>query len=87
MLFKRRHKRSPGVVARELIWPRAGWRRTLIYLRHRIQRLPGTPYVIAGGLACGVAVSFTPFIGLHFILAAVLAWVLRTSIIASAIGA
>ncbi len=58
----------------------------MIYLRHRIQRLPGTPYVIAGGLASGVAVSFTPFIGLHFVLAAILAWSLRTSIIASAIG-
>lgn len=86
MLFRRREKRSPGTVARELIWPSAGWRRTLIYLRHRIQRLPGTPYVIAGGLACGVAVSFTPFIGLHFILGAIMAWMTRTSIIASAIG-
>lgn len=86
MLFRRRHKRSMGATARELVWPSAGWRRTLIYLRHRIQRMPGTPYAIAGGLAWGAAVSFTPFMGLHFVLAALLAWMTRTSIIASALG-
>ena len=43
-------------------------------LRHRLR------------FACGAAVSFTPLIGFHFVLAAVLAWVLRGNIIASAIG-
>ncbi|MDE0049530.1 MAG: DUF2062 domain-containing protein, partial [Rhodospirillales bacterium] len=46
----------------------------------------GSPYAIACGFACGAAVSFTPFIGFHFILAAVLAWALRGNVIASAIG-
>ncbi|HJO96551.1 MAG TPA: DUF2062 domain-containing protein, partial [Rhodospirillales bacterium] len=49
-------------------------------------RLPGTPYAIAAGVACGAAVSFTPFVGFHFVLAALLGWLLRASIIASAVG-
>lgn len=63
-----------------------GWRRALSYFAHRIARLPGTPYSIAAGFACGSAVSFTPFMGLHFIFAGVLAWVLRGNMVASAIG-
>ena len=69
-----------------LIWPRGGWTRQGIYVAHRIKRLPGTPNRVAAGFACGVAVSFTPFIGFHFILAALLALVMRGNIIASAIG-
>ena len=52
----------------------------------RLKRLQGTPYSIATGFACGVAISFTPFIGFHMILAALTAWLIRGNIIASAIG-
>ena len=62
------------------------WARILKYWTFKLKRLQGSPYAIACGFACGAAVSFTPFIGFHFILAAVLAWVLRGNIIASAIG-
>ncbi len=63
-----------------------GWRRVALYWAHKLKRLQGSPYAIACGFACGAAVSFTPFIGFHFILAAALAWMLRGNIIASAIG-
>ena len=63
-----------------------GWSRVLRYWTFKLKRLQGSPYAIACGFACGAAVSFTPLIGFHFILAAVLAWVLRGNIIASAIG-
>lgn len=56
------------------------------YIFHRVARIPGSPYSITAGFACGAAVSFTPFIGLHFILAAILAWALRANIVTSAIG-
>lgn len=56
------------------------------YVAHRLRRLPGTPYRIAAGFACGAAISFTPFIGLHFVLAAGTALLVRGSVIASAIG-
>ena len=55
-------------------------------LLSRIKKLPGTPQSIAIGIACGVAISFTPFLGLHMILAAGSAWLLGGSIIASALG-
>lgn len=71
---------------REFLWPRSGWERSAKYLFHRVARLPGTPHAIAGGFACGAAVSFTPFVGLHIVLAALLAWSIRANIISSAIG-
>ena len=52
----------------------------------RVKRLPGTPYSISAGLACGAAVSFTPFIGLHFLFAALTAWLIGGNLFASAIG-
>jgi uncharacterized protein (DUF2062 family) len=85
-MFGRRKNIAWGDRLRDFVWPRSGWRRSTEYLRHRIFRLPGTPYAIAAGLACGAAVSFTPFVGFHFVLAAILAWLLRASIVASAVG-
>lgn len=52
----------------------------------QLKRLKGTPYSIAAGFACGVAISFTPFIGFHLILAAVTAWIIRGNIVSSALG-
>ncbi len=60
--------------------------RVLRYYRHRVVRMPGTAYAIAGGFAWGAAVSFTPFVGLHFILAGIGAWATRCGIVASAVG-
>ncbi len=70
----------------ELVWPRAGWHRASAYLGHRLGRLPGTPYRVAAGFACGAAISFTPFLGFHFAGAALLALFLRGSLLASALG-
>jgi uncharacterized protein len=85
-MFKRRiplpiHKRAGS-----FLWPRGGWRRSGTYVAHRLRRLPGTPYRIAAGFASGAAISFTPFIGLHFVLSAALAFLVRGNVIASAIG-
>ncbi len=85
-LFRRRHRRALILRLLEYLWPRMGWRRAGRYYGFRIKRLPGTPYSIACGFACGAAVSFTPFMGFHFILGAVLAYSLRGSLFASAIG-
>lgn len=85
-MFKRRTKRSIGARVVSFIWPSMGWRRTGAYYAIRIKRLPGTPYSIACGFALGAAVSFTPFIGFHFIMAAIFAYLIRGNIIASALG-
>ena len=69
-----------------MLWPRRGWTRMALYIQHRLGRLPGTPYRIAAGFACGAAISFTPFLGLHFVLAALGALALRGNVVASAFG-
>lgn len=56
------------------------------YLVKRVLRLTATPHAIAAGVAAGVFVSFTPFLGFHFLLAAVLAWLIGGNLVAAAIG-
>ena len=86
MVFKRRDKPPLLSRLREMMLPQKGWHRGIEYLSHRVKRLPDTPHRIALGVACGVYVSFTPFFGLHFVLAAALAKLLRCNILASLIG-
>ena len=85
-LFRRRVRASRFRHVREFFWPSLGFRRSTLYLVHRVRRLPDSPYSIAAGFACGTAVSFTPLIGLHFGIAAVLAWIMRANLLASALG-
>jgi uncharacterized protein (DUF2062 family) len=86
MLFKRRDRPGEWDRLRVWLWPRVSWRRSGLYFLKRTARLAGSPHAIAMGAAAGAAVSCTPFLGLHFVLAVVVAWALRGSLIASAIG-
>lgn len=86
MVFKRRDRRSAWQVARQLVWPRGGWRRAFRYVTHRIRRLPDTPDRIARGIWVGVFAAFTPFYGVHFLIAALLALATRGNVVASTIG-
>jgi len=86
MLFGRRNPLSLLKRLRSAIWPRSGWKRSARYAVHRLGRLPATPYRIAAGFASGSAVSFTPLMGLHFVSAALLAFVVRGNFLASALG-
>ena len=61
-------------------------KRTGIYYFLRLTRLEASIYSISAGFACGSMVSFTPFIGFHFFLALVLAFLIRGNLIASMIG-
>ncbi len=85
-MFKRRDKVSVFRRIGDFFWPRSGWSRSSRYLFHRLARISGTPYSLAAGFACGAAISFTPFVGLHFILAAILALIMRANVVSSAIG-
>ncbi len=85
-MFKRRKKQSFFSRLREFLWPSSGWRRAASYMHHRIARIDGTPYAIAAGFASGASISFTPFVGFHFILAGIIAWIIRGNIFTSAIG-
>lgn len=86
MLFRRRDPASRAEKVRIFLWPRRSWDRSTRYMLHRLWRLRTSSHAIAIGFAAGVFASFTPLLGLHFILAGVLAWALRGSVIASAIG-
>lgn len=83
MVFKRRDPRSFSRAAFELLWPRGGWARAFQYVKHRLRRLPDEPERIARGIWAGVFTTFTPFYGLHFITAAIIARVMRGNILAS----
>lgn len=85
-MFRRREALGPAARVKGWFWPRSGWRRTLRYGTHRIGRMRGSPHGIAAGLACGTAVAMTPLMGLHFLLAALLAILVRGSIVASVVG-
>lgn len=85
-MFKRRTPRPWHGSLKEWFWPSAGWGRTFQYLGHRVVRIPDSSYGIAAGLACGAAVSFTPFIGFHLLLSFGLAWAIRANLVAAAIG-
>ncbi len=83
VVFKRRDKRSWLRVVGESFWPRGGWGRAALYVKHRIHRLPDRPHRIARGIFCGVFVSFTPLFGFHFIVAALVAKVIGGNILAA----
>lgn len=86
MLFKRKNSLSFWRNIKRYIWPESGFSRASKYLFYRLVRLPGSVHSIAAGVACGAAVSWTPLWGLHFIMAAAFAYIVRGNIIASAIG-
>lgn len=86
MVFKRRDKRGWLATFGRALWPRGGWTRAFNYVKHRIRRLPDTPDKICRGIWAGVFVTFTPFYGLHFILAALLAKLMRGNLLAALLG-
>ena len=85
-MFRRRDRRGLGRAVWEVIYPKGGWNRAYLYVKHRLQRLPGTPEQIARGIAAGVFTAFSPFYGLHFIVAGLLAVLLRANVLASLLG-
>lgn len=86
MVFKRREKRSYLTSAAEFIYPRGGWARAFEYIKHRLRRLPDSPEKISRGIWAGVFAAFTPFYGIHFVIAAILAKLMRGNILASLTG-
>jgi uncharacterized protein (DUF2062 family) len=86
MLFRRRRPADFWERARTMLWPRRSFWRSAQYFAKRVLRLTATPHAIAAGVAAGVFVSFLPFIGFHFVLAAVFAWLFAGNLIASAFG-
>lgn len=85
-MFRRREQRSWGRMASDFVYPRGGWTRAFYYVTHRLRRLPDTPERIARGIAAGVFTTFTPFYGMHFIIAALIAKTVRGNVVAALLG-
>ncbi|MCB9982730.1 MAG: DUF2062 domain-containing protein [Rhodospirillales bacterium] len=85
-MFKRRKPRTVLQNIKELFWPSMGWVRAARYTRHRIVRLSDTAPKIALGLSIGVAISFTPILGTHFVQAGFIAYLVRANFLAALIG-
>lgn len=83
MIFKRRDPKSLIRSVAEFLWPRGGWARAFHYVKHRMRRLPDSPERIARGIWAGVFVCFSPLFGLHFLLAVLIAKVMKGNIFAS----
>lgn len=82
-MFKRRDRRPFWERVGRMLWPRGGWGRAIGYMSHRIRRLPDSPEKIGRGIWAGAFVSFTPLYGLHFVLAALVARLLRGNVLAA----
>ncbi len=61
-------------------------KRTIRYWIIHVKRLNGDPHYVATGMAIGVFVGITPTIPLHTVLALALAFLLRVSKVAAALG-
>ena len=85
-MFKRRERRSIFRFFYEVIFSLKGISRAIGYVGIRLKRIPDTPHKISLGMSCGIFASFTPFFGLHFLIAGLLSYVLRANVLASLIG-
>jgi len=86
LVFKRRDKRNWLRAIWEAIYPKGGWARAFHYVKHRVRRLPDSPERIARGIFAGVFTSFTPFFGLHFVVALILGRIINGNLFASVIA-
>jgi hypothetical protein len=80
MLFKRRTPPTWAELIRVWLWPRRSWSRSVRYVVSRIVRQRTSPHSLALGCATGVFAACTPLIGGQFVLAAMLALLLRASV-------
>jgi uncharacterized protein (DUF2062 family) len=86
MLFRRREAQSLMARMRTAVWPRNSWSRSARYFGKRVLRLSGSPHAVAAGVAAGVFTSFTPLVGLHFIVAFIFAFIIGGNLLAAGIG-
>ena len=86
MILKRRKSVGWTRKVRNFFWPEIGFPRAARYISHKVNRISGSPHAIALGFAAGAFASFTPLIGFHFVVAAVVAWAVGGNLLASAIG-
>jgi uncharacterized protein len=83
MLFASRDVPSLARRVRLLVWPRVSFARSARYAIKRTLRVKASPHKIAIGCAAGVFASITPLIGVQMAMAALIAVILRGSLVAA----
>lgn len=86
MILKRAKSEAFLTRLRLIFWPRRSFSRSLAYFGKRIARLRASPEAIALGLAAGVFSACTPLLGLHIMIALVIAWLISGNLVAAALG-
>ncbi len=86
MPFGRKNKKKLIVSIVNFIRLLFAFSRAKKYISLSIKRIKGSPQALSSGLATGIAVSFTPFIGLHALLAIFISWIIGGSMAAALIG-
>ncbi len=86
MLFGRKKPVTWGETIRVSLWPRRSWGRSAKYVSKRVLRLTASPHAVSAGVAAGIFASFTPLLGLHFIIAFVVAYIIAGNFLAAASG-
>ena len=86
MPFGSRKKKSLLSIIKNTLFYLVSFSRTRKLISLSLKRLKGSPNELAIGLSSGIAVSFTPFIGFHALIALSLAWILRGSMAAALVG-
>ena len=85
-MFRRPNRPSFFGRVRQIFYPEGGWKRAALYQFHRMRRIKDTPSSISKGIFVGTLVSFTPFFGLHFVIAPFGAWAIGGNMLASLLG-
>ncbi len=68
------------------VWPRRSFARSARYLGWRVLRLGGSAHGLALGVAVGVFVATLPILGIQFLLAGLITWMLRGNVPAALLG-
>lgn len=85
-MFKRKNPLNIYSKIRIYFWPEKGFLRNFSYFWKRLIRIPDTSYSISMGFSVGFFIAFTPFFGLHFIISALISWLLKVNIFSSIVG-
>lgn len=83
MVFKRREPMGWLAWLREQVYPKGGFKRAVLYVVHRMRRLPDQPHRVARGVFAGSLIGFLPLPGLQFLAAWGAARLVRGNVLAS----
>jgi uncharacterized protein len=86
MILGSRTQQGRAVGLRRLVRPLKGYRRTLKYWAKRFLRIRATPHALALGASIGVFAAFSPALGVHFLFALALAFLLGGNLVAAGLG-